>query len=552
MIELAPPVAGGRPRQRPGGNVLAGLALAAIAIPEQLATARLGGLAPELGLLAFVIGTLIFAVAGSNRLLSVGADSTIAPIFAGALALLAAPGDPRYAGLAALLALLVGLLLTLAGVLRAGWIADLLSIPVTVGFLAGVSAHILIGQLPTILGVPGGHGYLLAELFTTLRQLPQARPVAAGLAGFVLLCALASERFAPRLPGALIGLIGAAIAVRLLGLHVAMLDAVVARVPVAALPPLGLRDVVALLPLALTVTLVCMMQTAAVLRAFPGPDGEASDASRDFLGLGLGNVVAGLFGAFAVNASPPRTALVAETGGTSQRAGLVAVLVVIGLVFLAGGVVALLPAAALSGVLVFIALRILRIGEMRAIALAADGEIWLVAASAALVVALPIELGVALSIVLSLMHSLFMLTRPPCSELSRLPGTTIWWDEPGERVAGVKVLAVAAPVVFANAGHIQRQLRLAVARPAGRPGPAAPALLVIEASGATLIDYTGARMLIRLVATLRAAGTDIAIARLGADHAQAAASRSGLLAALGADHLFHSVEEAVHTLAPKP
>src|ERR1035437_4521456 len=129
-------------------DLFAGLTLAAIAIPEQMATARLGGFAPQIGFFAFLAGSLAFAVFGSNRFLSCGADSTITPIFAGGLALLAVSGSPEYAVLAAALALMVGLLLLAAGIFRLGWIADLLSIPVPIGFLAGISVHILISQMP--------------------------------------------------------------------------------------------------------------------------------------------------------------------------------------------------------------------------------------------------------------------------------------------------------------------------------------------------------------------------------------------------------------------
>src|ERR1700729_2718584 len=149
-------------------DLVAGLTLAAIAIPEQMATARLGGFSPQLGFFAFLAGSLAFAVFGSNRLLSCGADSTITPIFAGGLALLAASGSPDYAMLAVALAFLVGLFLVVGGICRLGWIADLLSIPVTTGFLVGISVHILISQLPAVLGLPAPSGSMLARLGTLI------------------------------------------------------------------------------------------------------------------------------------------------------------------------------------------------------------------------------------------------------------------------------------------------------------------------------------------------------------------------------------------------
>src|SRR5579863_5876875 len=155
-------------------DLFAGLTLAAIAIPEQMATARLGGFAPQIGFFAFVAGSFAFAAFGSNRFLSAGADSTITPIFAGGLAALAATGSPDYVTLAAALALMVGLMLTAAGIFRLGWIADLLSVPVTIGFLAGISVHILISQLPGILGLPAPEGPMLPRLAILAGHLSQA------------------------------------------------------------------------------------------------------------------------------------------------------------------------------------------------------------------------------------------------------------------------------------------------------------------------------------------------------------------------------------------
>src|SRR6516164_3857515 len=149
-------------------DFIAGMMLAAIAIPGQLATARLAGMPPETGLYAFAAGSLAFAAFGANRFMSVAADSTIAPIFAGGLTSLALTGTPHYAELATLLALMVGALLVVVGLLRAGWLATLLSIPVTTGFLAGISIHIIVGELPTLLGISEEQGIFCYGCFTSL------------------------------------------------------------------------------------------------------------------------------------------------------------------------------------------------------------------------------------------------------------------------------------------------------------------------------------------------------------------------------------------------
>ena len=297
-------------------DLFAGLTLAAIAIPEQMATARLGGFAPQLGFFAFLAGSLAFAMFGSNRFLSCGADSTITPIFAGGLAALAATGDPQYLALAAALALMVGLLVFAAGIFRLGWIADLLSIPVTTGFLAGISVHILISQLPGILGVAAPGGPLPQRMATLAAHLNETNPFTLVIGMGVLAIIALSERIDARIPGALIGLALASAGVALLGLEsrgVSVLGAVSAAVPALAVPDLSANRLSGLVSLSLIIAVVVMVQTAATTRSFPSSADEPPDVDRDFVGVGIGSVLSGLIGAFPVNASPPRTAVVSET-----------------------------------------------------------------------------------------------------------------------------------------------------------------------------------------------------------------------------------------------
>jgi SulP family sulfate permease len=533
-------------------DAVAGLMLLAIAIPGQLATARLAGMPAETGLYAFIAGSLGFAALGANRFMSVAADSTIAPIFAGTLALLAA-GDPaHYANLAAVFALLVGAILLIAGVARAGWVADLLSVPVMTGFLAGIAVHIIVGQLPGILGVEIAGGHVLVQFADTVRLVPKANPYTAAIGIFVLACTMLSARISPKLPGALFALIVATVAVWQLDLRqhgVAVLGALVSQLPSPALPTLDPDEMLHLLPIALIVALVCMMQTAAVARSFPSDPHAEEPISRDFIGVGAGGLLAALIGAFAVDASPPSTAIVAESGGRSQAASLTAVVVIILLIGFAGEAFTYVPIPALDAVLVYIGLRICRVQVMRQVYRHGGREIVLIAASAALVVLLPIESGVACSIVLSLLHSIFIIARPPCAELTRVPGTTVWWiqdgDAVGEREPGVLVFAPGAPLNFTNITYIRRRLLAAIADVAGTCR-----LVVLEANGVIDIDFTGSQVLQHLVAELRQRHIDLVIARLEAPRAQRGAERTGLLAVLGPNHLFRSVEEAIRGRPP--
>jgi SulP family sulfate permease len=535
------------------GDLVAGLMLAAIAIPGQLATARLAGMPPETGLYAFAAGSLAFAAFGANRFMSVQADSTIAPIFAGALASIAVTGTADYSAQVTLLALMVGIILLAVGLFRAGWLATLLSIPVTTGFLAGISVHIIIGELPTLLGISEEQGHIVLRLVHIVGRLGETNVYALAIGTGVLIATMGTARVSPRVPGALIGLVGAGLAVALFNLDtrgVSMLGALPARLPTLAVPALpGLEELGSLVPLALVIAMVCIMQTAAVAGTYPSDDEKPDDVSRDFAGVGAGSLLAGLIGAFPVDSSPPSTAIVRESGGRSQIASLTAVALMIALMVLASGLTAYVAQAALAGILIYIALRIFRLGEMIRIYRRGGLEILLVAASAGLVIAMPIETGMLLAIVLSFMHSLYIVARPYCVELARVPGSTVWWPpslvEHGEFEPGVLVFAPAAPLNFSNAQRIRGNIEAAVA--AKRPPVK---LLVIEASGIIDIDYTGSKVLQQGFADLKAKGIVVAIARLSDQRARDQASRSGLTEAIGADHVFLSVEDAVRKLGP--
>src|SRR5437588_12387694 len=195
------------------GDLIAGLTLAAIAIPEQMATARLGGFSPQIGFFAFIAGSLGFAMFGGNRFLSCGADSTITPIFAGGLLLMAASGSPDYSALAVALALMVGAILVVGSLFRLGGIANLLSTPVTVGFLAGISVHILVAQMPGVLGLPSPKGPTLDRIAALAQHLGESNFYTLCIGFGVLAVVAGSEKVSARIPGALIGLVAATAAV---------------------------------------------------------------------------------------------------------------------------------------------------------------------------------------------------------------------------------------------------------------------------------------------------------------------------------------------------
>jgi MFS superfamily sulfate permease-like transporter len=534
-----------------GFDLIAGLTLAAIAVPEQMATARLGGFSPRAGFAAFIAASLAFAVFGANRRLSAGADSTITPIFAGSLAAMAAVGSPSFIAFAAILALMVGAMVTLAGVFKLGWVANLLSLPVITGFLAGIALHIVLSQAPAVLGLPEESGTVyqrLAALWGGVRAIhPLAMAIGLGVFAVTWTC----EKLSARIPGALIALVGAALATAAFGLErrgVAVLGAASGgAAPTLTLPHASFEGLLPLVGLAFVVSLVVMVQTAATTRSFSGA-GEDPDVDRDFIGVGAGCVLAGLAGAFPVNASPPRTAMVAESGGRSQVAGLVAALAVLLLAAFGARLLAQVPVAALGGVLFFVAQRIFHVGVFADIARRAPAEFALAVATTVLIVALPIQTGVAVGVFLSLAHGVFTTTRARPILFERVADTTVWWPastaHPGEREPEVLVMGFQAPLSFLNAHDFRRGVLEAIAAHAGRAR-----LFVLEASGVVEIDFTAATLLAEVVAKAREAGMDFAVARLESVRAQATFERFGVTDLVGSDHVFHSVEAAIRGLA---
>jgi MFS superfamily sulfate permease-like transporter len=304
---------------------------------------------------------------------------------------------------------------------------------------------------------------------------------------------------------------------------------------------------VRLFPLAVLIAIVVMMQTAATTRSFPSDPKQAADVDGDFRGAGFGSILAGLFGAFPVNASPPRTGIVSETGGQSQISGLFAAAIVLALLLFGAGLLRHVPEAALGGVLLFVALRIIRFRQIAAIWRQSLAEFSLVIATAAAIIVLPIAEGVGLGILLSLLHGIWSTTRARLVEFERVPGTTIWWPPsphaPGERVPGVTVAGLQAPLSFINAEHFRGDVADLLQK-------AQPKLLVLEASGMVEIDFTAAQRLNDVFVLCRDQSVTLALARLESTRAQQAFERFHLYDALPRDRVFHSVEQAVRALAP--
>jgi high affinity sulfate transporter 1 len=537
-----------------GADALAALTLVAVALPSQMATARLAGLPAVVALYAFLSGSLLYAALGTKPHLSVGADSTIAPVLATAATAVAAAGSAGYAATMAFMALVVGALLIVVGLLRLGWISDFLSTPVVTGVLAGIAVEIVVRQLPVILGVKGGGTTTLGRLGALSGQIGRTNGWCVGIALGVLALVIVAQRIDHRLPGALVGLVLSIIAVDALGLAshhgVAVIGAVHGGLPHIGLPSAPWSHLRLLVAPVLTVAFVCIAQTAATVREAGADVAAPDDFNRDLIGVGAGSLAAGLMGAFAVDASPPNTAIVSASGSRSQLTNVMAALIVLLVVLVATGPIRQLPEATLGATLVFIATKLFRAGQLRTV-LRFDRLEFALAVSTLVVVAfVGIEQGVALAMVLSLADRTRRTARPQDTVLGREPGTDHWIPvdigHTTEEVPGIVVYLMYAPLWYGNADYFRNRARQLVSA-----APSPVHAMVLDAVAISDIDYTGLRALGDLVAELRRQGVTLAIAR--SSHLVHHDLKHGaLLEQLGPGHLFTSVEAAVEALQHPP
>jgi high affinity sulfate transporter 1 len=532
-------------------DVLAAITLLAIAVPEQLATSRLAGMPPITGFYAFVAGTVLFALLGSNPQMSVGADSTIAPLFAVGIAHLAPTGSHQYVDLIGILAVMVGTLVALVGLLRLGWIAEFLSAPIITGFLAGVAVIIVVHQLPDLFGLPAVSGSTIHRLGVVAGHLDHTNGWALGIGVVVFAAVLAAEHLDRRLPGALLGLIGSTVIVGVLGLHshgVAVLGTLSHGAPRFGLVGLSWSALGSVIPIAAVVALVIVSQSAATTRAFADQGGYEVNVGRDFLGVGAGSVVAGLVGSFPVNASPARTAAVASASGRTQATGLGAAVAVVALVP-AAELLKDVPLATLAAVLIFVATRIFHVRDLVSIARFDLFELALAVVTLLTVALVGVEQGIGVAVGLAILDRTRLSARPQLHVLGRIPGTTSWAPlssaEGSAQVPGVLVVLFATPLWYANETHFRVQLDLARARALGTPQA-----VVLDAIGMSDVDYTGSRALSKTLDELDRNHITFAVARAG-ERVRESLSRSGLLQRIGENRFFTSVDEAVTAVDPK-
>lgn len=533
-------------------DIVAGITLAALAIPEVMGYTSIAGMPVITGLYTILIPIAVFAVLGSSRHLVVGADSATAAILAAGLIGLAATGSPQYVALAGLAAIVTGAILILARLVRLGFLADFLSRSVLIGFLTGVGVQVAMGQLADMLGVPGGTSggqfdALLKALglsgtidkfVVALTRIPKASLPTLAVSIGVLVVIVGARLINRKIPGALIAVIGA-IAVSYfahLAAHgVAVLGTVPGGLPKIGLPSVGVKAVPQVLATCFSMFLVILAQSAATSRAYGARYNERVSEDEDLVGLGLANVTAGLSGTFVVNGSPTKTQMVDSAGGRSQLATLTtAVLVAIVLLFLTGPL-AYMPKAVLASVVFLIGIELTDIAGLRRVLRARSIEFWVAAVTAVVVVIVGVEQAILLAIVLSMIAHLRHGYRPKNTLLTRdddghLRPRPV--DSAAQLAPGLMAYSFSHSAYYANAEQLTEQVLDLVKK-------ADPPLQWFCFDGRSVndVDYTAGVTLVQLQGELKDRGVRLVMAGIS-DHVRAELDRDGLVALIGEDGWF--------------
>ena len=495
-------------------DLAAGITLGAVLVPVGLAYGELAGL-PLAGLYGSMLPLLAYFLFGSSRQVVVGPDSAMAAIVAVAVAPMAM-GDPgRLALLCATLGVMVGVLCLLAGLLRLGFIANFLSKPVIVGFMHGVALVIIGSQLPKVLGIRAEGETTLEQFASLVARLGDTNPLALAIGASSFAVILLCRRFAPRVPGAVVALLGSLLAVVLLDLDrhgIAVVGRIPSGLPQLSLPMPSLADFDDLLAVAFAAALLAFSDTMVTARALAARNRQRIDGNQELLGIGMANLVSGVSQGLPISASDSRTAVVEAAGGRTQVASVIAAIVVAVVMLWLTQLLYWLPTAALGGILIASAWGLCdfrefaRLWRFRGISLA--GALVTLAG----VVVLGLMEGILLGVVFSLVLLLRALAFPPDAVLGRTPAGE--WRDPAHRpeavpVPGLLVYRFSAPLFFANSELFRERIEALVA-------DAAEPVTAVVVDGAAIhdVDIMACDMLVELDGELRSRGIRLAFGNL--------------------------------------
>jgi SulP family sulfate permease len=527
-------------------DVMAGLAVWAVMVPEGMAYAGIVGVPPIMGLYTIVPPLIAYALLGTSRELVVGPDTATGLISALTVGAIAVQGSAAFNTLTSTLAILIGAFFLLFGALRMGWVAAFIPTPVMRGFIEGLVCVTIIGQVPHLLGIEGRSGNFFAKLWFVLQHLPRASvaPVVTGLLSLTAMLAL--RRFAPRLPAALVVAVAATVLVGLFGAEaagVSVVGALPSGLPRLALPnldPAVLRD---LTPGALAIVLVGYAEALGGAKAAAMQGGNEIDPNQELIAHGPANILSGAFGGFLVVGSLSKTSVAMAAGARTQVANLVAAVFCFLTLVLLTPLFRGMPHPALAAIVIAAMLHLSKPGYLRDLFARSHWEL----AVAAIVIAGELTLGVlqgiALGVALSLLLLIYRTSHPQGAVLGQLPGEEAYRDlrlhPEALTFPGLLIWRPGGDLFFASIGHLGEQLKAALA--ANRP-PVKHVLL--DAEAVNRIDTSACDALLTLIRGLQSQGITFAFARVR-DEIREGMQLGGIEAVVGSTNFHERVTDGV-------
>jgi high affinity sulfate transporter 1 len=529
-------------------DVVAGVVLTTLLVPQGMAYAELAGLPPITGLYTSIMCLLGYAVFGPSRILVLGPDSSLGPMIAATILPLAgAGGSPERAiALASMLAIMVAAIMILGAVAKVGFIADLISKPTMIGYMNGLALTILIGQLPKLFGFKVSAGNLIGEIIAFFEGLAKGEAAAAaaavGIGGIVVILVL--QRWLPKVPAVLIAVVGsiaAAVVFDLAAHGVSLVGVLPEGFPPLTIPGVNASDLAPLFAGALGIALVSLADTISTASAFAARTGQEIRGNMEMIGIGAANLAAGLFQGFPVSTSGSRTAVAERSGAKTQLTGVTgAVLIILMIVFIPG-LFRNLPQPALAAVVITASLSLADIPATVRLWRQRRAEFALSIAAFLGVALLGVLPGIAIAVALSILNVFRRAWRPYETELGRVEGLEGYHDVNSYPAAwhlpGLIIYRFDAPLFFANAKTFRDEIRrLARAEPK-------PTWIVIAAEPMTDVDTTASDMLEELDESLNAAGISLVFAELK-DPVRRKIDRYGLTRTIDPAHFFPTVGAA--------
>ncbi len=534
-------------------DLVAGLVLTAILVPAGMGYAEASGLPAITGLYATIVPLLAYAIFGPSRIMVLGPDSGLAALV-GAAVIASSAGDPeRAVALGSLLAILTGLLCVAGGLLKAGFLADLLSKPVRVGYMNGIALTVLVTQLPKLLGfsvkATGAFDGALGVVHGVADG--QTKLLALGLGSACLALILGLRAVSAKIPGILIAVVLATIVVTVfhLGGELAVVGAVPRGMPLPSLPAVHLADVGQMFVAAVGIALVSFADTSVLSRTFAARHGYRVDPNRELIGLGLANLAGGFFRGFPVSSSSSRTPVAESAGSKTQLTGVVGALAIAGLLLAAPWLLENLPTTALAAVVITAALRLFDLRSLRVFYRVRRSDFVLSMVGFVAVAALGVIPGIAVTVGVSILDFVRRAWRPHDAILGRANGVKGYHDlqrYPGaKQVPGLVLYRWDAPLFFANADLFRARILDAV------DDSATPVKwVVVAAEPITDVDTTAAEMIEELDKELATRKVELAFAELK-DPVKDRLQRYGLQKRIGHEFFFPTVGAAVKTFLAK-